>query len=93
MGHHLTPDREKLLHRVRRIRGQINAIEKAIESDEDCSSILHTIATCRGALNGLLAEVIDDHVRDHIVDPDERPKGPKADATRELLKVIRAYVK
>ena len=60
---HTTKDKEKLLNRVRRIKGQISAIEKALESDQECSKVLQTIAACRGAINGLMAEVLEGHVR------------------------------
>ena len=55
---HIIRDRQKLLNRVRRIRGQLAAIEKAFGEDQDCSSILQVIAACRGAINGLMAEVL-----------------------------------
>jgi DNA-binding FrmR family transcriptional regulator len=51
---HTTKDKEKLLNRVRRIKGQISAIEKALDGDQECSKVLQNIAACRGAVNGLL---------------------------------------
>jgi FrmR/RcnR family transcriptional regulator, repressor of frmRAB operon len=63
---HTTKDKEKLLNRVSRIKGQINAIEKALDGNEDCSKVLQTIAACRGAINGLMAEVLEGHVRFHV---------------------------
>jgi DNA-binding FrmR family transcriptional regulator len=59
---HTTKDKERLLNRVRRIQRQIAGIEKALEADEECSKVLQTIATCRGAINGLMAEVLEGHV-------------------------------
>ena len=82
-----------MLNRVRRLRGQVEAIEKAIESEADCSDILHTIAACRGAFNSLMMEVLDGHIRFHVVDPDENPASHKAKATQELIDVLRAYLK
>jgi DNA-binding FrmR family transcriptional regulator len=58
-------DRGKLLNRVRRIRGQIDAVEKALDKEQDCSTILLTIAACRGAINSLMAEIIEGHIRFH----------------------------
>ncbi len=50
---HLRRDRDKLLARVKKIRGQLNAVEASIADDDDCSKVLMTLAACRGALNAL----------------------------------------
>src|SRR5262249_44047588 len=62
---HTIRDKKKLLNRVRRIRGQIDAVEKALDQEQDCSTILLTIAACRGAINSLMAEIIEGHIRFH----------------------------
>jgi DNA-binding FrmR family transcriptional regulator len=90
---HLIRDKKKLLNRVRRIRGQIDAVEKALEREQDCSSILMTIAACRGAISSLMAEVIEGHIRYHVVDPDRHPTTAKARAAQELIDVAKAYLK
>lgn len=90
---HTIRDKKKLLNRVRRIRGQIDAVETALETGEECSSILMTIAACRGAINSLMAEIIEGHIRFHVVDPDEEPATAKAKAAQELIDVVKAYLK
>jgi len=90
---HTVRDKKKLLNRVRRIRGQIDAVEKALELEQDCSAILLTIAACRGAINGLMAEIIEGHIRYHVVDPDQQPTSDKARAAQELIDVVKAYLK
>jgi DNA-binding FrmR family transcriptional regulator len=90
---HTIRDKKKLLNRLRRIRGQVDAIERLLEREEDCSAILQTIAACRGAVNGLMAEVIEGHIRFHIVDPDQRPTSQRARAARELMDVLQTYLK
>ena len=92
MGH-TAKDRTKLLNRVGRIRGQLNAVEKALAQDEECSAVLQTLAACRGALNGLMSEIIEGHIRFHIVDPSRRPTSVQAKATQELIDVLRTYFK
>ena len=87
MGH-TAKDKTKLLNRVGRIRGQLNAVEKALEQDQDCSAVLQTLAACRGALNGLMVEIVEGHIRFHIVDPDKRPTSEQAKATQELIDVL-----
>ncbi len=90
---HTVRDKKKLLNRVRRIRGQIAAVEKALEAEQDCSAILLTIAACRGAINGLMAEVIEGHIRHHVVDPDRQPTSEQSRAAQELIDVVKAYLK
>jgi DNA-binding FrmR family transcriptional regulator len=90
---HTIRDKRKLLNRVRRIRGQIEAVEKAVEQEEECSTILLTIAAIRGAINGLMAEVIEGHIRFHVVDPDHQPTSERSRAAQELIDVIRTYLK
>ena len=90
---HIIRDQKKMLNRVWRIRGQVESIEHAIERGHDCSDILHTISACRGAINSLMAEVLDGHIRFHVVDPDQNPGSEKARATQELIDVIRAYLR
>ncbi|WP_375392537.1 metal/formaldehyde-sensitive transcriptional repressor [uncultured Sphingomonas sp.] len=82
-----------MLARVRRLRGQIEGIERAIENEEPCGAVLHGIAGARGALAGLMSEVVEDHVTSHLVDADEHPKALNRDAAEELLEVIRTYLK
>jgi DNA-binding FrmR family transcriptional regulator len=90
---HTIRDKQKLLNRVRRIRGQIEAVEKALEQEQGCFIILQTIAACRGAINGLTAEIIEGHIRFHVVDPDQQPASEQARAAQELIDVIKAYLK
>jgi len=90
---HTKKDKEKLLNRVNRIKGQVNAIEKALEADDDCSRVLQTIAACRGAINGLMAEVLEGHVRFHVVDPRRKPTTEQAEATEELINLVNRYLK
>lgn len=90
---HTVRDKVKLLNRIRRIGGQVRAIEQAIEREQEAGEILRTIAACRGAVNGLMAEVIEGHVRLHVVDPRRPLSGAQAGAVDELLEVVRAYLK
>ena len=90
---HLIRDKKKLLNRVRRIRGQLDAIERDLEREQECAPILQTIAACRGAMNGLMAEVLEGHVRFHVVDPDHEPTSLQAKAAQELIDIIRTYLR
>ncbi len=90
---HLKRDQEKLLARVKKIRGQLNAVETAIVEHEDCTDVLMTLAACHGAMNALMVEILEGHIRDHVLDPTVRPDSKRAQATNELIDVIRTYLK
>ena len=91
MGH-ITSDPDPLLKRVRRIAGQVVAIERSIEGHDDCGTILHLIAATRGAINGLLDEVIEAHLREHVAAPG-LSDADRARATEEVIEAIRRYSK
>lgn len=88
---HTQREKVKLLNRVRRVRGQIEAVERALDEEKGCATVLHLIVAARGAINGLMTEVIEDHIRLHVVDPAkdaERTRG--AD---ELIEAVQAYLR
>jgi len=90
---HTIREKQKLLSRVRRMKGQVEAIERALESEAGCEQVLHLIAGVRGAMAGLMAEVVEDHVRSHLVDAEKHPRALNAEAAEQLLDVIRTYLK
>jgi DNA-binding FrmR family transcriptional regulator len=92
MSHTIT-QKKKLLARVRRIRGQVESIERALNNEAGCDQVMHLIAGTRGAMAGLMAEVVEDHVRTHLVDADKHPKALNSEAAEQLLDVVRTYLK
>jgi FrmR/RcnR family transcriptional regulator, repressor of frmRAB operon len=90
---HTTRDKPKLLARVRRIRGQVEAIERALAGEAECEQVMHLIAGARGAMAGLMAEVVEDHVRTHLVDAEQHPGALNTEAAEQLLEVVRTYLK
>ncbi len=90
---HTIRDKQKLLARARRIRGQVEAVGRALENEAGCEEVMHLIAAARGAMAGLMAEVVEDHVRTHLVDGDRFPGALNVEAADRLLDVIRAYLK
>lgn len=90
---HTVREKAKLLARVRRMKGQVEAIERALESEAGCEQVMHLIAGVRGAMAGLMAEVVEDHVRTHLVDSDKHPGALNAEAAEQLLDVVRTYLK
>ena len=89
---HTVRDKKKLIARVRRIRGQLDAVERALEGEVGCAAVLQTVTAARGALNGLVGELIEGHIRSHVVDAD-RIDAHQREAVEELVQVVRAYVK
>ena len=90
---HTIREKQKLLARVRRIRGQVEAIERALESEAGCETVMHMIAGIRGATSGLMAEVVEDHVRTHLTDVDRKRGSETASAADELVDVVRTYLR
>ncbi len=90
---HTIRDKNKLLLRVRRIRGQIDALEKLLEAEADCSKTLHLTVACRGAINGLMAEILEGHIRFHVVNPDDKPTPAQSNAAEEIIEVVRSYLR
>ncbi|MGO9211876.1 MAG: metal/formaldehyde-sensitive transcriptional repressor [Terriglobales bacterium] len=87
---HTLRGKDKLMKRIRRVRGQIEAVERALEAERPCADVLQLIAAARGAVNGLLIEVLDDHIRCHIAAGAGRKAGAEAE---ELVAVLRSYLK
>ncbi len=90
---HTVREKHKLLARVRRFRGQVEAIERALDGEAGCEQVMHLIAGARGAMAGLMAEVVEDHVRTHLVDAGKHPYALNAEAAEQLLDVVRTYLK
>lgn len=90
---HTIREKQKLLGRIRRIRGQAEAIERALEGEVGCEQVMHLIAGMRGATAGLMAEVVEDHVRTHLVDAKKYPRALNVEAANKLLDVVRTYLK
>jgi FrmR/RcnR family transcriptional regulator, repressor of frmRAB operon len=90
---HTIREKQKLLARARRIRGQVEAVERALEGEAGCEQVMHLLAAARGAMAGLMAEVIEDHVRTHLVDADSFPGALNVEAADRLLDVVRTYLK
>jgi DNA-binding FrmR family transcriptional regulator len=88
---HTKVEKMKLLNRVRRLRGQIEAVERALEEEMGCAAVLHRIVAARGAINGLMTEVIEDHLRLHVVHPAR--DAERARGAEELIEAVQSYLR
>jgi len=90
---HTIKEQKRLRNRVKRIGGQVGAIERAIVETADCSEVLHAIAVCRGALDSLMAEVIEGHILFHVIDPKRKPTNDQTQAAQDLIDALKTYLK
>lgn len=82
----------KLLNRVKRIRGQMDSVERALaQEDHNCSDVLMLLAAARGGINGLMAEILEDHIRLHLLKDGHAPLTPELG--EDLIDLVRAYLK
>ena len=88
---HTAHNKDKLIARIRRLKGQLDGVERALQAEAECAEVLRQLASIRGAFNGLTMEVMEDHLREHVLAAEteaERQQGGE-----ELLQVMRAYLK
>lgn len=89
---HTIREKQKLINRVRRLRGQMEAVERMLEEEKGCAEVMQLIAGIRGAVNGLMAEVIEDHIHHHLAAAD-LTQPDRNEGAGELVDVVRAYLK
>ena len=89
---HLEKEKQKLIARIKRIRGQVDSIERSLTTDDDCADVLMLLANVRGGINSLMAEVLEDHIRLHMLS-DEKSSMPTAELAEDLIGLVRAYLK
>jgi DNA-binding FrmR family transcriptional regulator len=90
---HTTKHKAKLLARVRRMKGQLAALETALEKETGHADLLNIVASVRGAMNGLTAELIELHIREHVANPDSDTDRARAEGAAELIDIVRMYLR
>jgi DNA-binding FrmR family transcriptional regulator len=89
---HLEKEKQKLVARIKRIRGQVDSIERSLTTDDDCADVLMLLANVRGGINSLMAEVLEDHIRLHMLS-NEKNTMPSVELAEDLISLVRAYLK
>ena len=89
---HTPAEKKKALVRVRRIRGQADALERALQDGADCSAVLQQLAAIRGAVNGLMAEVLESHIREEFGPPGEGD-ARHARRVQDMTSLVRTYLR
>jgi DNA-binding FrmR family transcriptional regulator len=87
---HVLRDKRGRVNRTRRLRGQVDAIERALDGEASCSDLLQRITAARGAINGLMAEVLEEHVREYLIDAEDAVS--RGGAAEELIEIIHSYL-
>jgi len=90
---HTIEDKTRLLQRVRRLRGQVDAIERALERDADCARVMQLTVSARGAATGLMAALLEDHIRMHVSDPARDRDRGRARGAKHLIDIVHAYLR
>ena len=89
---HLDKEKQKLVARIKRIRGQVDSIERSLTTGDDCADVLMLLANVRGGIISLMAEVMEDHIRLHLL-PSEKSVAPPEELAEDLIDLVRAYLK
>ena len=90
---HIITDKEKLLRRTERLIGQVEAVKRSLDENADCADVMHLISAARGAINSLMAEVVEDHIREHMVDTGRKRSAAEARAAQELIDVVKTSLR
>ncbi len=88
----LSREKQKLFSRIKRLQGQVEAVERALSAGDECADILMLLAAIRGGINSLMAEFLEDHIRLHMMHPNHRTESPE-ELTEDLISLVRAYLK
>jgi DNA-binding FrmR family transcriptional regulator len=90
---HTAEESKRLINRARRLRGQVDSMVRLLEQEAECSETLHAIAVCRGAMDSLMAEVINGHIRFHVLDQERGPTDEQTRAAEDLIDALKMYLK
>jgi DNA-binding FrmR family transcriptional regulator len=91
MSHTIT-GKKKLLNRIRRIKGQSMAIEASLEGEPECMAVLQQVAAMKGAVNGLMKELLEGHLREHL-GVDDLTHEQRKDEVEQVISVLKSYLK
>ena len=90
---HTIENKRALVLRAKRIQGQVEALVRSLTEEKECSEILQLMSAARGAMNSLMAELLEGHIRSHVIDPKRKPNPAQAAAADEVINMVKAYLK
>ncbi len=90
---HTIKDKQKLILRAKRIQGQVEALVRALTEERDCSEVLQVMSAARGAMNSLMAELLEGHIRSHVLNGKQKPTAKQEVAAEEVIGMVKSYLK
>jgi DNA-binding FrmR family transcriptional regulator len=86
---HLSREKLDLLNRTKKVLGQLESVERALNEDAPCADVLQRLAAVRGSINSLMGELMEDHIRNHM------PRNTKSaeEAAEDVIDIVRTYLK
>ena len=90
---HTIKDKQKLILRAKRIQGQVEALVRALSDERACSDVLQLMSAARGAMNSLMAELLEGHIRSHVLDGKQKPTSQQVVAADEVIQMVKSYLK
>jgi FrmR/RcnR family transcriptional regulator, repressor of frmRAB operon len=90
---HTTEHKQELLLRAKRIQGQVEALVRALTEERDCSEVLQVMSAARGAMNSLMAELLEGHIRSHVLNGKQKPTSKQMAAAGEVISMVKSYLK
>lgn len=90
---HTIEQKRNLVLRAKRIQGQVEALVRALEQKRDCSEVLQLMSAARGAMNSLMAELLEGHVRNHVLNQKHKPTSQQVAAADEVIDMVKSYLK
>lgn len=90
---HTIANKKELLLRAKRIQGQIEALVRALDEERDCSDVLQVMSAARGAMNSLMAELLEGQIKNHVLDDKQKPTSDQLAAANEVIAMVKSYLK
>jgi DNA-binding FrmR family transcriptional regulator len=90
---HTVEDKKNLLFRAKRIQGQVDALVRTLSEERDCSEVLQIMSAARGAMNSLMAELLEGHIRSHVLPGKQKPTSRQVVAANEVIGMVKSYLK
>jgi DNA-binding FrmR family transcriptional regulator len=86
---HLSREKLDLVNRTKKVIGQLESVLRALNEEVPCSDVLQRLAAARGAINSLMAELMQDHIRNHM----SGKSMSSEEAAENLIEIVRTYLK
>jgi DNA-binding FrmR family transcriptional regulator len=90
---HTVEEKKSLILRAKRIQGQVEALVRALEEERECSDVLQLMSAARGAMNSLMAELLEGHIRYHVLSGKQKPTYQQVAAADEVIDMVKSYLK